>query len=399
MSIQSQNLVYVYYHGSETKQLMGRLLLKNRQIFFEYDADFIKTGLELSPFKLPLKAGVIESNDRTFEGLFGVFNDSLPDGWGRLLLDRKLMNAGLNPGTLSPIDRLCFVGTLGMGALSYEPENPSAISHITNDLDEIDSEIQATLDENDAYVEDLLVLGGSSAGARPKVLLNIEGADWLIKFRSQLDPKDISAIEYAYHLMAIDAGLIVPEAKLFPSRKGLGFFGVKRFDRNGDSRIHMHTIAGLLHADHREPSLDYESIMKATLYLTKDIRQCEIQFRNAVFNVLSHNRDDHSKNFSFLMDQQGNWTVSPAYDLTFSSGPAGEHSTMIMGEGKNPTKKHLLKLAGTLGIKQDKVLEIIDQVLAATQKWDAFAGKVGVSAIQTKNIGQALRTICKKADI
>ena len=399
MSIQSQNLVYVYYHGSETKQLMGRLLLKNRQIFFEYDADFIKTGLELSPFKLPLKAGVIESNDRTFEGLFGVFNDSLPDGWGRLLLDRKLMNAGLNPGTLSPIDRLCFVGTLGMGALSYEPENPSAISHITNDLDEIDSEIQATLDENDAYVEDLLVLGGSSAGARPKVLLNIEGADWLIKFRSQLDPKDISAIEYAYHLMAIDAGLIVPEAKLFPSRKGLGFFGVKRFDRNGDSRIHMHTIAGLLHADHREPSLDYESIMKATLYLTKDIRQCEIQFRNAVFNVLSHNRDDHSKNFSFLMDAQGNWTVSPAYDLTFSSGPAGEHSTMIMGEGKNPTKKHLLKLAGTLGIKQDKVLEIIDQVLAATQKWDAFAGKVGVSAIQTKNIGQALRTICKKADI
>lgn len=399
MSFSHQNLVYVYYHGSLEKQLMGRLLLKNRQIFFQYDAAFIKTGLELSPFKLPLKAGVIESSDRTFEGLFGVFNDSLPDGWGRLLLDRKLMNAGLNPGTLSPLDRLCFVGTSGMGALSYEPENPSAISHITNDLDEIDSEIQATLDENDTYVDDLLVLGGSSAGARPKVLLHIDGADWLIKFRSQLDPKDISAIEYAYHLMAIDAGLIVPEARLFPSRKGLGFFGVKRFDRNADNHIHMHTIAGLLHADHREPSLDYESIMKATLYLTKDIRQCEIQFRNAVFNVLSHNRDDHSKNFSFLMDAQGNWTVSPAYDLTFSSGPSGEHSTMIMGEGKNPTKAHLLKLAGTVGIKQDKALEIIDQVLAATQKWDTFAGKVGVSAVHTKNIGEVLRTIRKNSGI
>ena len=399
MSFRDQNLVYVYYHGSLEKQLMGRLLLKNRQIFFEYDAAFIKTGLELSPFKLPLKAGVIESSDRTFEGLFGVFNDSLPDGWGRLLLDRKLMNAGLNPGTLSPLDRLCFVGTLGMGALSYEPENPSAISHITNDLDEIDSEIQATLDENDTYVDDLLVLGGSSAGARPKVLLHIDGADWLIKFRSQLDPKDISAIEYAYYLMAIDAGLVVPEAKLFPSRKGLGFFGVKRFDRNGDHRIHMHTTSGLLHADHREPSLDYESIMKATLYLTKDIRQCEIQFRNAVFNVLSHNRDDHSKNFSFLMDNQGNWTVSPAYDLTFSSGPAGEHSTMIMGEGKNPTKKHLLKLAGTVGIKQDKALEIIDQVLAALKKWDDFATEVGVSKLQTKNIGEALRTIRKNSGI
>jgi serine/threonine-protein kinase HipA len=392
MSFREQNLVYVFYHGSLEKQLMGRLLLKNRQIFFEYDAAFIKTGLELSPFKLPRKTGVIESSDRTFEGLFGVFNDSLPDGWGRLLLDRKLMNAGLNPGTLSPLDRLCFVGTSGMGALSYEPENPSSISHITNDLDEIDSEIQATLDENDLYVDDLLVLGGASAGARPKVLLNIDGVDWLIKFRSHLDPKDISAIEYAYHLMAVDAGLVVPEAKLFPSRKGMGFFGVKRFDRNGDNRIHMHTIAGLLHADHREPSLDYESIMKATLYLTKDIRQCEIQFRNAVFNVLSHNRDDHSKNFSFLMDQQGNWTVSPAYDLTFSSGPAGEHSTMIMGEGKNPNKAHLLKLADTCNLKQDKALEIIDQVLAALKKWNDVATEVGVSKLQTKNIGEALRS-------
>lgn len=399
MSFRDQNLVYVYYHSSTHKILMGRLLLKSRQIFFEYDAAFIKTGLELSPFKLPLKAGVIESNDRTFEGLFGVFNDSLPDGWGRLLLDRKLMNAGLNPGTLSPLDRLCFVGASGMGALSYEPENPSAISHITNDLDEIDSEIQATLDENDAYVDDLLVLGGSSAGARPKVLLNIDGVNWLIKFRSHLDPKDISAIEYAYHLMAIDAGLIVPEAKLFPSRNGLGFFSVKRFDRNADNRIHMHTVAGLLHVDHRELSLDYESIMKATMYLTKDIRQCEIQFRNAVFNVLSHNRDDHSKNFSFLMDQQGNWTVSPAYDLTFSSGHSGEHSTMIMGEGKSLTKAHLLKLAGICNIKQDKALEIMHQVLAGTEKWDSFASEVGVSSVQTKNIGEALRTIRKNSGI
>ncbi len=399
MSIPSQNLVYVYYQGALKKQLMGRLLLKNRQIFFEYDAAFIKRGLELSPFKLPLKAGVIESNNRTFEGLFGVFNDSLPDGWGRLLLDRKLMNAGLNPGTLSPLDRLCFVGTSGMGALSYEPENPSSISYITNDLDEIDSEIQATLNENDSYVDDLLVLGGSSAGARPKVLLHIDGKDWLIKFRSHLDPKDISAIEYAYHLMAIDSGLIVPEAKLFPSKKGLGFFGVKRFDRNADNRIHMHTIAGLLHADHREPFLDYESIMKATLYLTKDIRQCEIQFRNAVFNVLSHNRDDHSKNFSFLMDAQGNWTVSPAYDLTFSSGPVSEHSTMIMGEGKSPTKAHLLKLSNTCNIKQDKALEIINRVLIATQKWTEFAGNVGVSKLQTKNIEEVLRAVRKNFGI
>lgn len=395
----SQNLVYVYYNGYPKRHLMGRLLLKNRQIFFEYDVAFLKLGLELSPFKLPLKIGVITSNDKTFEGLFGVFNDSLPDGWGRLLLDRKLMHAGLTPETLSPLDRLCFVGNRGMGALSFEPENSNSVLNAPNDLDEIDNEIQATLDENDNYIDDLLILGGSSAGARPKVLLQIDNEDWLIKFRSNLDPKDISTIEYAYHHMAKDAGLIVPQARLFPSRKGLGFFGVKRFERNGNKRIHMHTISGLIHADHREPSLDYESIMKATLYLTKDVRQCEVQFRNAVFNVLSHNRDDHSKNFSFLMNTDGEWTVSPAYDLTFSSGPAGEHSTIIMGEGKNPTKELLLKLANVGNIKPNTAIEIIQQVLAATSKWYTFANESGVSKLQTKHIGKALSLIRQKFDL
>jgi serine/threonine-protein kinase HipA len=399
MNNRRQNLVYVHYYGPDIKQLMGRLLYKNRQIFFEYDASFIKSGLELSPFKLPLKSGVIASNDRAFEGLFGVFNDSLPDGWGRLLLDRKLMKAGLNPGNLSPLDRLCFVGDHGMGALSFEPENLNNVLSLPTDLDEIDNEIQTTLNENDKYVDDLLILNGSSAGARPKILWHFDNEFWLIKFRSSLDPKDIGAIEYAYHQMAQEAGLIVPKAKLFPSRNGLGFFGVQRFDRNGNRRIHMHTVAGLLHADHRELSLDYESIMKATLYLTRDVRQCEIQFRNAVFNVLSHNRDDHSKNFSFLMDADGTWTVSPAYDLTFSSGPNGEHSTMIMGEGKSPTKAHLLKLASVGNISQDKALEIMNQVLNATKKWSELANNNGVSKLQTNNIEIALSVIRQKACI
>jgi serine/threonine-protein kinase HipA len=386
-------LVHVYYHGSGLKQPMGRLLLKNRQIFFEYDSVFMRTGLELSPFKLPLKAGVHSANDRIFEGLFGVFNDSLPDGWGRLLLDRKLMGLGMNPLSLSPLDRLCFVGSHGMGALSYEPEKPSVTKVLPTDLDEIDHEIQATLEEQDTYIDDLLILGGSSAGARPKVLLRIDNEDWLIKFRSSLDPGDISAIEYAYHLMAIEAGLNVPEAKIFPSRKGGGFFGVKRFDRKGNERIHMHTISGLLHADHREPSLDYETILKATLYLTRDLRDCERQFRHAVFNVLTHNRDDHAKNFSFLMDKNGTWSVSPAYDLTFSTGPAGEHATMIMGEGKNPTKDHLLKLASIGNIKKDKALKIIEQVSEATDKWPQFSVALGVSKLQAKTIGETLSRI------
>lgn len=396
MKFLPQNLVYIYYRGLDDRQLMGRLLLKNRQIFFEYDTAFIKLKLELSPFKLPLKNGVILSNDRVFDGLFGVFNDSIPDGWGRLLLDRKLMSLGINAGNLSPLDRLCFIGSHGMGALSYEPENLDSPGTLPQDLDEIYHEIQSYQEqEDDRYVDDLLALGGSSAGARPKVLLRIEDKDWLVKFRSHIDPKDASSIEYAYHLMAIEAGLNVPEAKLFPSKKGPGFFGVRRFDRKENKCIHMHTIAGLLHADHREPSLDYEAVMKATMYLTRDIRECEEQFRNAVFNVLSHNRDDHSKNFSFLMDEQGVWSISPAYDLTFSSGIAGEHSTMIMGEGKNPKFWHLLRLASLVDIKKDKALEIINQVLASVRKWKTFAEETGVSKLQNKNISEALGNVIK----
>lgn len=391
MSFVPHHLVYVYYNGLKEKCLVGRLLLKNRKIFFEYDLEFLKLKLELSPFKLPLKNGVILSDDPTFEGLFGVFNDSLPDGWGRLLLDRKLLSLNLNPGILSPLDRLCFVGSHGMGALTYAPENPSKQSFPPEDLDEIHREIQSFDEQDDdQYVDDLLVLGGSSAGARPKVTLKLDGNDWLIKFRANLDPRDIGCIEYAYHLMAIKAGIQVPEAKLFPSKNLPGFFGVQRFDRRNGRSIHMHSIAGLLHADHRVHTLDYESIMKATLFLTRDIRECEKQFRHAVFNVLSHNRDDHSKNFSFLMDEQGIWQVSPAYDLIFSSGPAGEHSTLIMGEGKNPQRKHLLKLATVGEIKKSQALEIIDQVLDAVDNWQNYAEQSDVSKPQTKRINETL---------
>ncbi len=173
MKFKPVNLVHVYYKPQKKKILVGRLALKSRQIFFEYDPDFLISGLALSPFQLPLKPGLIPSTDTAFDGLFGVFNDSLPDGWGRLLLDRKLIKHQLNPGLLSPLDRLCCVGSHGMGALVYEPETEHASSISTVDLDNISDEIQAFQNNHDdRFVEDLLTLGGSSAGARPKVLLN-----------------------------------------------------------------------------------------------------------------------------------------------------------------------------------------------------------------------------------
>ena len=163
-----------------------------------------------------------------------------------------------------------------MGALIYEPEAEYAPNIPHESLDEISEEIAEFQEhDDDKYVGDLLNLRGSSAGTRTKVLIHLDGEHWLIKFPSHLDPKDISSIKYAYHLMAGDAGLELPKAKLFPARKGLGFFGSKRFDKTDHSRVHMHTISGLLHADHRTPSLDYKMIMKATMHLTKDMKECE----------------------------------------------------------------------------------------------------------------------------
>lgn len=193
--------------------------------------------------------------------------------------------------------------------------------------------------------------------------------------------------------MAKKAGLNVPEAKLFPAKKGFGYFGVKRFDRHKDNFLHMHTLSGLLHADHRFPSLDYETILKATQILTKDVRECEKQFRHAVFNVLAHNRDDHAKNFSFLMDSTGTWSVSPPYDLTFSSGPGGEHCSMIMKEGANPKSSHLMKLAEVAQIKKQTALEIIEQVKNAVTQWKDFANQSNVSNTSCAKIQAALQKI------
>lgn len=357
----------------------------------------MKLGINLSPFKLPVKPGVVVSGDFVFDGLFGVFNDSLPDGWGRLLLDRSLMKHNINPKALSVLDRLCFVGSNGMGALIYEPEIEDGVEILDDSLDKIAEEISEFQDhDEDRYVEDLLKLGGSSAGAKPKVLMSMENKHWLIKFPSSSDLKDIGPIEHAYREMAKEAGLEVPEAKLFSSRVGAGYFGSRRFDIVDNSRIHMHTISGLLHADHRIPSLDYEMIMAATMFLTQSIQECEKQYRACVFNVLSHNRDDHAKNFSFLMSSDGTWRVSPSYDLTFSSGPNGEHCSMVMGEGANPDLTHLLALAKQANINDLDALRIIDEVKSAVIQWPRFAKRSGVSNASTKVIHVAITKIIKE---
>lgn len=396
--------VFLDHYGHCYK--VGRLAYSQRQIYFEYDAAFIEGGLQISPYKLPLQKGVILCDDKIFEGLFGVFADSLPDGWGRLLIDRHLHTLGQTPSSLTPLDRLKFVGKYGMGALSYEPEHSITIEYPdTFNVDELAMHANEILKgESEEMLEVLLSLNGSSAGARPKAMIQTnhdythiihgsaplkEGYEhWIVKFPSSLDSKESGAIEYAYSVMAKNAGIVMPKTTLLKSQKG-SYFACERFDRCKDVKIHVHTVAGLVHADFRFPSLDYDDILFLTHHLTKDIQEVERAYRLACFNVLSHNRDDHAKNFSFIMDQEGAWKLSPAYDLTFSSGPAGEHSTTVLGEGKNPTKEHLIALAQKHQLKNAHT--ILSEVQKAIYMWKEWASQAHVSPKTTAFIANIIQ--------
>ena len=391
----------------ETTRPVGRLASRERRIYFEYDAEFLTRNLEISPLKLPLESGVKTFDPHLFEGLPGVFNDSLPDGWGRLLLDRYLRSQHVSPENISALDRLAHVGVSGVGALVYEPDYSGEGINERIDLDILSTQTQEVLNgEAEEILAELIALNGSSAGARPKAMIGVdktrnniihgkqnsqEGYEpWIVKFANTSDGQDVGAIEYVYALMAKEAGIEMADTHLFPANKGAGYFASKRFDRDGQKRIHMHSICGLLHSDFRTPSLDYEDLMALTGILTRDIREVEKMFRLAVFNVLANNRDDHSKNFSFLMSEDGEWMLSPAYDLTFSSGPSGEQSTLVMGEGKNPSVEHLKQLGKEAKISSAKINEAINQTRHAVSQWKTLAQKYGVSKANIKLIGEKI---------
>ena len=392
--------------GSEI-QSVGRLAERNGIIYFEYDEDFVQNGVEISPFKLPLRNGVVELPSDPFEGLAGVFSDSLPDGWGRLLFDRMMRSQRISPSQISSLDRLAYVGLNGMGALVYEPDSSPPIIQEFIDLDHLATQTEKILEgASGEVITELFELNGSSAGARPKALIGVDQArknisygvnqlndgfeHWLVKFPNSQDGIDSGAIEYVYALMAKEAGLYFPDVQLFSSQKGNGFFGVKRFDRQENKRFHMHTVSGLIHSNFRFPSLDYEDLLSLTMALTKDIREVEKMFRLAVFNVMAHNRDDHAKNFSFLMNEFGEWKLSPAYDLTYSNGPGGEQSTMVMGEGRNITIEHLVKLGLEAKISKELIDQIIEKTAESLSKWIRLSKDYGVSKSNIELINRAL---------
>lgn len=400
----------IYLDGGKRRKV-GRLATQGRRILFEYDQALLASGLEISPFNLAAKAGTMAGDPAVFDGLFGVFNDSLPDGWGRLLLDRAVEKLGIARSELTPLDRLAHVGRHGMGALSYEPDKSESNAATTAlKLDALAKDAAVVLaGEEGPVIEKLLKLNGASSGARPKIVAQVSGdkkriihgpdalpdgySHWMIKFPATVDSSDIGPVEYAYSLMARAAGVDMPPTHLFGTKKKR-FFGIQRFDRDGDRRIHMHSLSGLLHADHRVASLDYDAFLKATHVLTKDVSQLEKAFRIACFNVLAHNRDDHSKNVSFLMDDDGAWTLAPAYDLTFSSGPGGEQTMTVMGEGRAPGIQQLSALGKKHGLRN--AATIFDQVQAAVNRWQDYADKSGVTAKSAKLIAVRIAPPAKK---
>ena len=347
----------VYYND----KLVGTLAkTPDRLVAFEYDNEWLATGFSISPFSLPLQKKVYLPKFEPFGGLFGVFNDSLPDGWGRLLVDRLLLKNKINPSEIDSLNRLAVVQGNGMGALTYKPEHKFESPKQESDYDKLATECSKILESQDSSnLDELFKLGGSSGGARPKILTKINGEDWIIKFPSSQDPKNIGEQEYKYSLVAKDCGIKMSETKLFDSKICSGYFGIKRFDRENGKKVHMVSVSGLLETSHRLPNLDYNILMKLTLELTKNYQDIEQLYRLMCFNVFAHNRDDHSKNFSFLYDEnKKEWHLSPAYDLTYSSSFNGEHATTINGEGKNPSLEDILAIAKGIGIKEKQAREV-----------------------------------------
>lgn len=394
----------IRYHAQPDDMLvMGELAEEGRQFFFEYDEAFLARGYPLSPFKLPAVPGL-----QTFPKLPGIFDDSLPDGWGRLLMDRFILQQGLSPAEFTALDRLAWLGDGAMGALSFHPPLRVTGDAVHGfDLGRMAREAQAVLEGDAADVlPELLRAGGPPGGARPKVLVGVRGKDiragtfdcpegyeaWMVKFFARRDSPDTGAVESAYALMAQAAGISFPAHRRFTVKEGR-FFGVKRFDREGRRRIHMHSLGNLIGADFRLPSCDYQDVLKVVRVLTGNQEDVRRAYRLMVFNVMAHNRDDHVKNFSFLFKPEEGWSLSPGYDLTFTDGPGGKHTTSVCGEGRAPGLSHVRRVAVAAGLQDADAIQLVNEVRDAINSWTSFARTCGVRKSTTGRIQKQLSVL------
>lgn len=337
----------------------------NRQNVFEYDKSWLADGFSISPLELPLKPGVFIAKPQPFSGNFGVFDDSLPDGYGRYLLHKTLLQHGINDSDLTSLERLALVGDNGMGALTYSPAITLKKEETVTDFDrlqEIALEVLRERQDNDAGL--LLYNSGNSGGARPKAVFTDAEGHWIVKFRHIYDPKDIGVQEAQYNEAARRCGIIVPDFKLVNSR----YFASRRYDIDiKGSRVHTSTAGGLLGISLREPFMDYSNLLALTGYITQSREDVEQMYRRMLFNYLTDNKDDHCKNFSFYVVQDDDlttwrWRLAPAYDLTLcTEGYNGEHATSVNGTG-HPRLSDFIAVGKKIKLSENRCREIIDEV-------------------------------------
>lgn len=344
--MKNDKFINVYYNNTHTGVLAKT---QNGLIAFEYSDEFIQSGFSISPLSLPLiKKLYLPKDYFTFQGLFGVFNDSLPDGWGRLIVDRYLSSKGIIPHEVSLLERLAVISDYGMGALEYKPEyEVIEFDNSSYDLDKLSKDCANLFEDKQVdNIDELFNMAGSSGGARPKVLVSYNNEQWIIKFAGRNDISESGIMEYDYNTTAKECGIEVPEYKIFNSNICHGYFGVKRFDRLNSKKIHMVSACGLLETSHRIPNLDYNQLMKLTFKITNSMEEVKKMYRLMVFNVLAHNRDDHGKNFSYIYDEmEKRYKLSPAYDLTYSFSINNEHATTINGKGRDISVGDMLDVA------------------------------------------------------
>lgn len=395
----------VHYEGWGERWLLGTLADDGQHLLFEYSAEALRQGLELSPRHLALRALAYGDFPAHQMRLPGLVADALPDGWGLLLMDRLFRKHGRNPATVSPLDRLAFINGRAIGALNFEPSENVDLPAEDVQLLELAQQARVIIADKDSEaLRRLAVMGGSPHGARPKVLVHykpatgfmstvpFEGSEaWLVKFQAQDEHKEVCAIEVLYAELAGAFGLEMPTTRYFDLDKNLAGFGIQRFDVEDGMRVPVHTLAGLMHANFRLPSsVDYLTFLRATRFITRSQVEIDKAFERAVFNVVFHNRDDHPKNFSYRLGRDRSWRLAPGYDLTFNDGPGGEHQMDVCGEGRNITRDHLLKLARQGGVNADFAQVVLDRALDVAQTFAARAKRHAIRPATVKTLFAAI---------
>lgn len=381
-------------------------------VYFQYDKQWLEENLELSPFHLPLATGatIQAHHDAAFQGLHGLFWDSLPDAWGKAVLEERLHSQGIDIEKASPLLQLSYLGFRGMGALGYQPDGDSEQDKIFKavSLAAMDREASFILEGKpiEGKAEEVLTLfqaGFSAGGAKPKILASLQEdmlrigpkilpgwEGWLIKLSNvptgHKDSKQEGRMEYAYSLMARMAGIEMRPSRLFEIESSQkkqsgkrGLFGTQRFDRRGLEKLHIHSLAGILQKDFNLLEISYEEFASTALELTGDYRVLDQILRRLIFNVASGNCDDHAKNHCFLMNESGEWSLAPAFDLTLSAGmnKMNVHAMRVNGT-RTPQLQDLRAFADRWELTSLDV--IVKEVVTSIERWPQFAEQAGCRA-------------------